>query len=175
MRPRDRQLIALLALARRLWFAEDRDDPETPGLREVLHDSLLERYGAAYEEVLEGAVEHAIAQARPWAVTFWPRMLAFAESGFPGWSETSRVRAFHKVRTFLPLDVATIRADERRASASPIGFAVATGPLDASGTTHTGENRSVLLMTIWPEVGRHRRSTMLSQRGGSRILQRRPA
>ena len=121
---RDGQLVRILLLARRLWFAEKHDDADADAepLRAVLHDALLERYGRAYEEIL-----NAVSQRRgnksdddwyndAWYVTFWPRMLLFAEQGFPGWSERAYMRE------------------------SPIRFALASGP-----GAPTGMNRSVLL------------------------------
>ena len=82
-------------------------------------------------------------------MTLWPRMLLFAERGFPGWPAKS------------------IKA---RAGLSPIDFAVSSGPLSQTGNTHTGENRSVLLFTIWPSpVTGTQRVTHVAQRGRSSV------
>ena len=133
-RRRDEQLVRLLLLARRLWYAEERerandatatfevaaDAWEAEALRAVLHDALLDRYGRDYEEVLAAASQRRSDRRGAWFVTFWPRMLLFAERGFPGWSEKSCVRG---------------------AGVSPIRYAL------ASGSGHpTGKQRSVLLL-----------------------------
>ena len=152
-RRRDEQLLRILVLARRLWFAEERadertgEDADAAAIRAVLHDALLERYGRDYEEVLEAVSQRRGDPRLDWVITLWPRMLLFAEQGFPGWSEQSRARS---------------------AGASPIRFALASGPSEP-GAARTGHNRSVR-MFLFP--GETTRANARDPRRAHRVAQR---